>query len=99
MAINIMTDKRYLGKICDKHPEFEGLRIKSMGICVQCSSERKVKSRVSRGTKSEQEKVLQAIDRLKKRVDASNEHRAVWLAEIQRLSEYFVKLVADEVLI
>jgi hypothetical protein len=97
MAINELSDKRYLGKVCSKHPEFNGLRAKSSSICVQCASEKKVKKRVSRGTKPEQEKVLEAIDRLKKRVDASNEHRAIWLAEIERLAEYHEKLISEPV--
>lgn len=95
MAINELTDKRYHGKICSKHPEFNGLRLKSKHMCVQCVSDKKSGDRVSRGTKPEQEKVIEAIDRLKKRVDASNEHRAIWLAEIQRLTEYHEKLVSE----
>lgn len=99
MAINELTDKRYHGKICSLHPEFNGLRLKSKHMCVQCVSDKKAGTRVSRGTKPEQEKVLQAIDHLKKRVDTSNEHRATWMAEIKRLTEYHEKLISESVLI
>lgn len=97
MAINELTDKRYHGKICSLHPEFNGLRLKSKHMCVQCVSDKKSGDRVSRGTKPEQEKVLQTIDRLKARIDASNEHRAIWLAEIKRLTEYHEKLISESV--
>lgn len=97
MAMNELTDKRYYGKICVLHPEFNGLRLKSKRACVQCAADKKTDQRVSRGTQSEQQKILEVIDRLKKRVDASNEHRAIWLAEIKRLTEYHEKLISESV--
>lgn len=102
MAINELTDKRYHGKICAEHPEFNGLRAKKSYLCVQCMAEKRIEKKsanVSRGTKSEQEKVLQAIERLKVRIDTTNEHRAIWLAEIKRLTEYHEKIISESVLI
>lgn len=34
---------RYLGKICDKHPEFRGERLKSNRRCIKCAKEKKTK--------------------------------------------------------
>lgn len=34
-----LNDKRYVGKICPKHPDAGGIRKKSNWICVICSSE------------------------------------------------------------
>ena len=39
MALKIMTDKRYYGSVCKRHPEFEGLRLKRANKCVQCQTE------------------------------------------------------------
>lgn len=40
MASKTLTDKRYLGKVCATHPEWEGLRLKSNTTCVQCRAEK-----------------------------------------------------------
>lgn len=40
MASKTLTDKRYIGKVCGKHPEWEGLRKKGNHECVQCTAER-----------------------------------------------------------
>ncbi len=37
MASKELTWRRYYGRICKKHPDFEGLRIVQSGGCVQCA--------------------------------------------------------------
>lgn len=70
MAKNEMTDARYLGKICDHHPEFNGLRLKRSYQCVQCCSENK--ARVPRGTMSKTSSLEMRINTLRKEWDAHN---------------------------
>ena len=48
MARNILTDSRYIGGICTKHPEFKGLRIRINYKCVQCDSEDTTRRRAHR---------------------------------------------------
>lgn len=38
-TINGLTDKRYIGKICTKHPELGGLRLKSNYGCLGCHNQ------------------------------------------------------------
>ena len=98
MAINELTEHRYHGKICIKHPEFNGLRAKRSNLCVQCLTEKK-SGRVSRGTYTEADRVLVAIDGLKRQIDsmqaAFHTKRQPKLDEIKRLTEYHEKLISD----
>lgn len=43
MARNTLTPNRYYGKVCEKHPEFNGLR-KQSHHCVQCSTETTIRA-------------------------------------------------------
>lgn len=70
MALNEMTDARYIGKVCVHHPEFEGLRLKRSYACVQCNSEDKM--RVSRGTLSKPITRESKIHALQKEWDKHN---------------------------
>ena len=100
MAINELTDKRYHGKVCSRHPEFNGLRAKSSNLCVQCLTEKKAKT-VSRGTKTEVERVQDVIDQLKRQIDAMQAafhvKRQPKLDEIKRLTEYHEKLISESI--
>ena len=40
MPLPTLTDARYQGKICEKHPEMLGIRRKSNAKCVACIKER-----------------------------------------------------------
>lgn len=70
MALKIMTDKRYYGKVCERHPEFEGLRLKRANKCVQCQSEDQ--KCVPRGTLSVGNGLDYEIHLLKKKWDKLN---------------------------
>lgn len=48
MARNELTDRRYYGKVCELHPEFEGLRHVKNYSCVQCASIKKVAKKKER---------------------------------------------------
>jgi len=53
MAKNELTSTRYYGKVCEKHPEYEGLRHVKNYLCVECDSIKKVarqKARLERIT-------------------------------------------------
>lgn len=38
---NSLTDKRYIGRICEHHPDLNGLRLKKNHTCMQCYRDRK----------------------------------------------------------
>lgn len=40
MTAVVLTNNRYIGKVCPKHPELGGLRLKSGGKCLGCKRER-----------------------------------------------------------
>jgi len=88
MALNEMTDKRYLGKICERHPEFEGLRLKRGYECVQCRSEKK--KGVSREIKPTTEVRIESI---KHQIDALDKKRMLLINELRQVCE---KLEADK---
>jgi 5-methylcytosine-specific restriction endonuclease McrA len=70
-ASKILTDKRYLGKICEKHPDYEGLRIKSHGECVVCHAGKTaiyIANRYSTDSEYREQKIQAAI--LRKRTRA-----------------------------
>lgn len=40
-----VSPSRYIGKVCETHPELKGLRRKVSYQCVKCMSEKKIRSR------------------------------------------------------
>lgn len=70
MALNEMTDARYIGKICAHHPEFNGLRAKRSYQCVQCWSEDR--RHIPRGTLSAVTGLDSKIRALQKEWDTHN---------------------------
>lgn len=71
MALKLLTDKRYYGKVCERHPEFEGLRLKRVNKCVQCQTEDQ--RCVPRGTLSIGNGLEYEIRMLQKKWDKHNE--------------------------
>lgn len=65
MATKILTSSRYYGKVCERHPEFGGLRTLSHH-CVQCKTESTVKAAAIRYHKNpefRQSKIDAAVSR------------------------------------
>ena len=92
MALKTLTDKRYYGKVCARHPEFEGLRLKRANKCVQCQSEDQ--RCVPRGTLSVGNELDHRIHILKKKWDGLNtamqevhQQLGVLIAEKEALDE------------
>lgn len=82
MALNEMTDKRYYGKICTKHPEFNGLRLKRGYECVQCRSDKK------KGVPRETESNIEArIESIKHQIDALDKNRVLLINELRQQHE------------
>lgn len=100
MAINELTDKRYHGKICEKHPEFNGLRAKSTNLCIQCMTEKRNRA-VPRGTQTEVGIVEHAIHRLKQQIDHNDAKHAkqkqLKLDQLKKWTEYHEKLISESV--
>jgi len=91
MALNEMTDKRYYGKVCGRHPEFEGLRLKRGYKCVQCRSDKK--KGVSRETRPMAEVRIESI---KHQIDTLDRKRVLLINELRHEYE---KLETEEELI
>ena len=91
MALNEMTDKRYIGKICAKHPEFEGLRLKRGYECVQCRSDKK--KGVSRETRPMAEVRIESI---KHQIDALDRKRILLINELRQACEALDEASKDE---
>lgn len=71
MASHDLTPNRYYGKVCDKHPEFNGLR-KKTHHCVQCSTETTVRAQQTRyETDPEYKKFKQELIAARKRLRGS----------------------------
>lgn len=86
MAINELTDARYYGKICEKHPEFRGLRNRKTYKCVECHSE----GRGKKPTRPPARAVLEMeIGKTKMRIDELSKMRNDLLA---KLSEQYAVL-------
>jgi len=91
MAMNEMTEKRYYGKVCDRHPEFNGLRLKRGYECVQCRSNKK--KGIPRGAKPDIEAKIESI---KHQIDALDRKRVLLINELRQECE---KLEAEKDLI
>ena len=53
-ATSAVSPSRYVGKVCDKHPELDGLRLIRNYTCVGCMRDQKRKSRSTTGLSPEQ---------------------------------------------
>ena len=53
-ATSAVSPSRYVGKVCDKHPELGGLRLIRNYTCVGCMRDQKRKSRATTGLSPEQ---------------------------------------------
>ena len=91
MALNEMTDKRYYGKVCTRHPEFEGLRLKRGYECVQCRSDKK--KGVSRETRPTAEVRIESI---KHQIDALDRKRVLLVNELRQACEALDEASKDE---
>lgn len=96
MALNELTDKRYHGKICERHPGFGGLRLKSSYECVQCKSEKK--GGVPRGTMTEEQRLKTKIEWIRRRIDELGAEKVELLEGLKDAHESLARIVPTECL-
>ena len=67
--VNSISETRYIGKVCDKHPELKGERLKRDYQCPACRNEKKKVKRVLINSIRNFEKIMDIIDRVNGRLE------------------------------
>jgi len=82
MASKTLTDKRYIGKVCGKHPDFGGLRRKCDDRCVECVAVKVAKSMARSYADPDTKEIMKARHRewCHQNLDKVAEQASKWLA-------------------
>jgi len=90
MATKNLTPSRHFGKICLKHPEFDGLRQKPSSVCVECMAEYNTQKRVDRKKDPEyKNKLKNQMKEFRKNRKLSKEKRIPPWANIKKIKEIY----------
>lgn len=80
---------RWFGKVCEKHPDLNGLRAPS-GVCVRCNSERVVRYHQTLRGEAKPSRACRARDRLKRiRIKGWNNIDREIIASIYQLAQVY----------
>ncbi len=92
----VLTEKRYIGKLCPRHPEAGGLRRKSNWICIVCASNSSKTYRKSEQGKQYMSRYLPEYmavnfrDRARHRAELLKSRTPSW-ADVSKIKEIYVE--------